>query len=328
MEHQKINIGILGCANIAVRSVIPAIQELGDNYVISGIASRSIKKANDCAKRFETKAYYSYDLLLEDSNIDAVYIPLPNSLHYDYVKKAILQNKHVLVEKSLACDFDQVKHLNELAKKSGVALVENFQFRFHPQLEIIKNLISQSIIGEIRSIRSSFGFPPFPDTDNIRYKRELCGGALLDAGAYPIKISQILLGDTISVKAANLHYDEDLNVDIWGGAYLQQNEGSLFSEIAFGFDNFYQCNVEIWGSKGKISAERIFTAPPGYVAEVNVQTNNGMDVIKVEYANHFKNMLLYFIGCVKGNNNEEYFKNINQARLIDELRNKAIKQGS
>jgi predicted dehydrogenase len=118
-------------------------------------------------------------------------------------------------------------------------------------------------IGELRCVRASFGFPPFPDAGNIRYQPELGGGALLDVGAYPIKISQILLGENLSVTAAKTFVDSEKCVDIWGGGFLSQNDGPLFSEIAFGFDHHYQCGIELWGSRGKLTANRLFTAPPG-----------------------------------------------------------------
>ena len=103
-------------------------------------------------------------------------------------------------------------------------LLENFQFRFHSQLAYIMGLVEDGTIGELRNIRSSFGFPPFPDKNNIRYSKDLCGGALLDAGAYPIKISQIFLGNSINVKTADLSIDKELEVDIWGSATLMNDK--------------------------------------------------------------------------------------------------------
>ena len=112
---------------------------------------------------------------------------------------------HVLVEKSLACEYAQVVELNDLAKKKGLALIENFQFRFHSQLQYIKNIVGSGKIGELRCIKSAFGFPPFQEKNNIRYQKELGGGALLDAGAYPIKISQIFMGYDIDFWTIKKH---------------------------------------------------------------------------------------------------------------------------
>ncbi|MBV5340291.1 MAG: Gfo/Idh/MocA family oxidoreductase [Deltaproteobacteria bacterium] len=322
---QIINIGVVGCANIAKRSLIPAILDLKDEYCLKGVASRSGEIAKACAEQFGTESFTGYEELLDSGNLDAVYIPLPNALHSEWIKKALNSNIHVLVEKSLSCSFEDAQRLNQLAKEKHLVLVENFQFRFHRQLSIVKEIVAEGRIGELRCVRSSFGFPPFPDNDNIRYQKHLGGGALLDAGAYPVKIAQLFLGDDIEVKASSLYLDPECNVDIWGGAYLQQSNGPLFAELAFGFDHYYQCTLELWGSKGKLTATRIFTAPPGFSPEILLETAEGKEVISVESDNHFRNMLMHLhrlITTGKGLD-AEYEQNIVQARLLEEVKLKA-----
>jgi dTDP-3,4-didehydro-2,6-dideoxy-alpha-D-glucose 3-reductase len=321
---KKLNIAILGCANIAKRFIIPTLKEM-EEFNIIGVASRTKEKADEFAKEFSIAPFYSYEELLDVNNIDVVYIPLPNSMHYEWIKKAFEKNLHVLVEKSMACSYEEVLELNELAKQKSLVLIENFQFRFHSQLIFIKDLVESGKIGELRNIRASFGFPPFSDTDNIRYKKELGGGALLDAGAYPLKISQIFLGDDIYVDSASLERPKDKEVDIWGSAYIKQKNGNLSSQIAFGFDNFYQNNIELWGSKGKIYTNRIFTAAPGFEPTVEIETIDGIEMLKLQSDNHFKNMLKYFYSQIinKDTLEEEYKQNITQARLLKELLDKS-----
>ena len=203
--------------------------------------------------------------------------------------------------------------------------MENFQFRFHSQLEFIKNLIDSGQIGELRNIRSSFGFPPFQDNDNIRYQKALGGGSLLDAGAYPLKITQIFLGHDVYVDSACLGSTNGKEVDIWGSAFLKHRRSSITSQIAFGFDHYYQNSLELWGSKGKVTANRIFTAGPGVNPEVIVETKNGVETHLLPEDNHFINMLNHFANCIltKQNLNDEYSQNINQARLLGELYERA-----
>lgn len=321
----KITIGVLGCANVALRSVIPSILELNGQFKLIGIASRSIEKAQKYEACFQTNIYEGYQKLIDNSELQAVYIPLPNALHSIWIEKALGRDLHVLVEKSMACEFNEVLKLNELAKQKNLALVENFQFRFHNQLSFIKELLKNGSIGELRCLRSSFGFPSLLNQDDIRYKKDLGGGALLDAGAYPLKIAQIFLGDNIEVKASNLNFSSGKDVDIWGGAYVKQIEGNLFGEIAFGFDHFYQCNLELWGSLGKLYTNRIFTANFKYEPEIILESNYGKEIISLPADNHFKKMLMHFhdlIATRKGLE-EEYQQNINQARLIEEIRQKA-----
>lgn len=321
---KEINIGILGCANIAQRFILPTLKEM-DEFNILGIGSRTKEKADKFAKEFDTKPLYSYESILEIENLDAIYIPLPNSIHYDWIKKALEKNLHVLVEKSMSCDYDEVVELNNIAKKKNLVLIENFQFRFHSQLQYIKDLVNNGKIGKLRNIRASFGFPPFSDTNNIRYKKELGGGALLDAGAYPLKISQIFLGDDITVQSASLDTPLDKEVNIWGSAYIKQNNGKLASQIAFGFDHFYQNSLELWGTKGKIYTNRIFTSAPGFEPTIEIETNDGKEIEILQSDNHFKNMLKHFYNQIltKENINDEYLQNINQARLIKEFKEKS-----
>lgn len=314
-----IKIGVLGCANIAKRFVIPAIN-ICDNFQLTGVASRSKDKADSFAKTFNTKAFYSYNSLI-DSEIDAVYIPLPNSMHYQWIKNALERKLHVLVEKSLACNFEQVKELNQIASCNNLVLIENFQFRFHSQLEFIEDLINDEKIGQLRLVRSCFGFPPFNDENNIRYQKDLGGGALLDAGAYPLKISQIFLGSDIFVDSASLTFKDDKDVDICGSAYIKQKNGDLTSQIAFGFDHYYQNNLELWGANGKLTATRIFTAGPDVKPELVLETKEGKETMILKEDNHFVNLLAHFANCI--NNKQklhlEYNQNVNQARLIGEL---------
>lgn len=320
---KKIKIGVLGCASIAERFVLPAIKQTVSLELV-GIASRSNSKAQEFANKFDTTAYSSYENLI-DSDIDAIYIPLPNSLHYEWIKKSLNKNLHVLVEKSLACELQQVIELNELARKNNLVLIENFQFRFHSQLEFIKKIINEGKIGELRSVSACFGFPPFKDSDNIRYKKNLGGGALLDAGAYPIKVSQIFLGEDLFVGGASLVVPRDKEVNIWGSAFIKQKNGHLTSQIAFGFDHFYQNTLEIWGSKGKLLANRIFTAGPGVEPRVILETSEGVSTYILPEDNHFVNMLNHFSTLInsQGDIDAEYRQNINQARLISELYEKS-----
>lgn len=316
-----VKIGVIGCASIARRHMIPSILNLKDQFSLSGIASRSESKAKELASLFGTLSFNSYESLLNEAGLDAIYIPLPNSMHAEWIRRALERNIHVLVEKPMACEYEDVKQLNRMASKKNLVLVENFQFRFHNQMALISEMVSNGVIGELRCVRSTFGFPPFPDSDNIRYRKALGGGALFDAGAYPLKIAQIFLGHNIEVSAANLRFDSKKGIDIWGGAYISQIDGPMFAEIAFGFDNFYQCGLELWGSKGRIETNRIFTAPPDYSPEITVESSKGREILSVEPHNHFEKMLLHFYNLISTEKNlaSEYAQNINQARLIHEL---------
>lgn len=324
----KIQLGVLGGANIAEKFILPAIIALPDMFELAGIATRSKEKAQKLKSKYKVNIVDQYELIINQPEIDAIYIPLPNSLHSEWIEKSLNANKHVLVEKSMGCTAEEVIALNNLAKKKGLVLVENFQFRFHKQLTKIKELIFSGAIGEIRNIKSSFGFPPFSDKENIRYKKELGGGALLDAGAYPLKLAQELLGNNLFVDSASLYNDPLLDVDTWGAAQLKVKSSKLVVQVAFGFDNAYLCNLEVWGSKGILKANRIFTSPPGTKVQLLLTTNSGEEVIEIQEDNHFENMLKYFASLIQHNKTTdlEYRANVAQAILISQLKDKASEQ--
>ena len=324
MQNTKIRIAVLGMASIARRSVIPEIL-LCDKFELAGIASRDLQNAQQNAETYRTAVFHGYESIIDKKYADAVYIPLPNSLHFEWVMKALDKGMHVWVEKSLGCNATEVKLLNDKASEKGLALLENFQFRFHSQLSYIKNIVESGELGSLRSIRSSFGFPPFPDENNIRYQKDLGGGALLDAGAYPLKISQLFLMGNLEIAASNLIYDQSLGVDTWGGAYLRETDGELFSQIAFGFDHNYECSIELWGNKGKLYTNRIFTAPPGYKPLFLINKGGKQTTIEIEQDNAFRNILMYFYDLIHDASkaNVEYQQNITQSILLEQIRTKA-----
>jgi len=312
---QKIRVGVMGCAQIAERSVIPAMLELPE-FELLAVASRTKEKSELFATRFGCQAIVGYDKLLS-AEIDAVYMPLPTGLHEEWVEKCLKAGKHLLVEKSFACDHASAKRLIELAKASKLVVMENFMFLNHGQHQVVKELLDSGEIGELRCFRSSFGFPPL-DPSNFRYDKVLGGGALLDAGAYTVRASQLFLGDELSVAAASLNYGDN-EADIYGGAFLKSPNG-MFSEVGFGFDNYYQCNYELWGSKGKITAHRAFTPKPDQEPEITIETPDGTRTIRAKAENHFKSRLKEWSQCIMSKNLETGHGDIlNQSRLLDEV---------
>jgi len=313
---QKLKIGVLGCANIAKRSVIPAILSIPD-FELVAVASRTVEKAKEFADLFGCEAVAGYQNLIDRKDIDVIYMPLPTGLHEEWVLKTLDPGKHILIEKSLAMNYNSAQLMVEKATKKGLLIMENFMFIYHGQHHLVKKIINDGKIGEIRCFRSSFGFPPLP-SDNFRYSKELGGGALLDAAAYTVKASQLFLGMDLKVKASTLKYNNK-GVDIFGGAFLENNNG-LFSEVAFGFDNFYQCNYEIWGSKGKIIAHRAFTPAPDFKPLITLEQQGTIEEIEAPAENHFIAILNEFIRCIHENDLQlKYTEILNQSRLLEEI---------
>lgn len=250
-------IGILGTADIAFRRFLPALQKCSD-ITYAGIASRTPEKTVSFTKVYGGKAYSSYEALLEDKSIDAVYAPLPPALHYEWGKRVLESKKHLLIEKPFTTNLVETKKLLALAEEKKLTVHENYMFLYHSQLTKIKELIVNGTLGELRLIRAAFGFPK-RSRDDFRYKKALGGGALLDCGGYPVRLALELLGETTKVIQAKLQQPEGYEVDLFGSAVLE-NEKGLCAQISFGMDNAYQCQLEIWGSKATLIVSRIFTA--------------------------------------------------------------------
>jgi len=316
--------GILGTASIATRSVMPAIRDVEGNKLVA-VASRTRGKADAVATAFGIDGLGAYEALLDRSDVDAVYIPLPNSMHFEWVMKALEAGKHVLVEKSAFVTLEEAEAAVALARKRQLAIVENFQFQHHSQHRAVRHLMDEGAIGAVRAFRASFGFPPFGGSQNIRYDRALGGGALLDAGAYTLKAAQFMFGRDFEVQAAHMAHNDDYDVDWFGGAFLVNHERGVFSELAWGFDNFYQCNYEIWGATGKITATRAYTANPDFKPVLILEQAGGMQQIELEADDHFQNMLLHFNFLVERGRIEEEFQNIlSQSKVIDDVRRMGI----
>ena len=323
-KPEKLRIGVMGCASIAERMVIPAILE-SDEFELVLVSSREEAKAKRYAEKFSCGYVVGYEQLISRPDIDVIYMPLPTGLHLEWALKTLDAGKHILLEKSLALNLNEAERIIEKAKEKNLLIQENFMFVFHRQMQIILDLLLDERIGKTRCIRSSFGFPPFQDPDNIRYSKALGGGALLDAGAYTIKVTQVLLGRLINVLAGSLTYEMSKDVDVFGGLFLHDSEGTIM-ETAFGFDNFYQCSLEIWGSKGKITADRIFTAGPGISPKIKIEEQGNVEILEIEPDNHFLNLLDDFAATVhSGEFHFKYLEIQNQAAMIEAAREKSIK---
>jgi dTDP-3,4-didehydro-2,6-dideoxy-alpha-D-glucose 3-reductase len=319
----KMNIGVMGCASIADRMVIPAIIQSGEFNLIA-VASRNPEKANAYASKFNCEAIIGYDELLERTDIEAIYMPLPTGIHLEWALKAIEKGKHLLIEKSLAANYDEAKQIIEATRKKGVLIKENFMFAYHKQLEVVRSILNSGQLGDIHTVRTAFGFPPFPDSNNIRYQTELAGGALLDAGAYTLKISALLLGFDIKVLSSIMNVDDKFGVDVSGSIMMTDHKGTGI-QTAYGFNHFYQCQLELWGSLGKLTAPRIFTAGPGVATKISIEKAGSTEQIDLESDNHFINLLNHFHSLIKsGEFESEYAEILAQARLIEETKASSV----
>lgn len=266
---KKIRIGILGAADIAKRRFLPALTK-SEKFELAAVAVSSperLEAAQKLTAEYGGSALCGYENMFAFDMADAVYIPLPPSLHYRWAKAAIESGKHVLLEKPSTVSAAETKELVKLAAERGVSLMENYGFCYHAQMQKVREIIESGILGEIKLARAAFGFP-HRSMDDFRYKAQLGGGALLDCGGYTLKAMEQLFGH-MEIKTSNLLYDEMHDVDMFGSATLQ-NE-SLTAQVSFGMDNAYKCELELWGSRGYLSAPRFFTPPTDFEAPLMIK---------------------------------------------------------
>lgn len=317
---RKIRIGVLGCANIAHRSVIPAILSLSEQFELVAIASRTMKKAAQFAAEFGCEAVAPYDELIRREDIEALYIPLPTGLHKEWINKALCAGKHVYAEKSIAFSLSDAQEMVMNAQQHNAALMEGFMFQYHSQNLKVKKLLAEGAVGDIRYFTGSFGFPPFPDADNFRYNNEIGGGAIFDVCGYPVRAAYFLLGDSLKVRGAAVHYDNVKGSSLFGSAFLSSEDG-IGASISFGFDNYYQCNYQIWGSKGKLTANKAFTPKVDQATTLTWEHDYQSETIPCEPDDHFAKAMLEFhrIICEPDSRTKHFKEILQQSEALDTI---------
>lgn len=249
----SINWGILGNATIARKCVIPAIFNSANGRV-HALASRDLKKANALTEKYNiTKLYSKYDSVIEDKQVDIVYVPLPNHLHKEWTIKALEAGKHVLCEKPLACNTAEALEMAEVASKKGLQLMEALMYRFHPRNRTIHKIVSQGKIGALRFVRASFCFHMeehiLKTKENSRLKKR-GGGALLDVGCYGVSVARWMMGENPESVQATAHFNSE-GVDLHTVGVLHFGRGGL-ATVEASFISSLQQTYAVVGEDGSI----------------------------------------------------------------------------
>ncbi|WP_324777886.1 Gfo/Idh/MocA family protein [Virgibacillus senegalensis] len=243
------NWGVLSTAGIGRQQLIPAIKR-SINGRVSAIASRGDKAKQIAAELDIGRAYTSYEELLADPDIQAVYIPLPNSLHKQWVMEAAKHGKHILCEKPAALNENELQEMLDTCKTHGVRFMEAFMYQFHPQHQKVRDLITQGEIGEVSLIRASFSFLLQDDPENIRLNKQLGGGAIYDVGCYCLhSIREILQEEPIRAYAHARHNAAHVDTTVAGTLSFASGVEATFD---CSFDQFPVNRYEVIGSTGKI----------------------------------------------------------------------------
>ncbi len=256
---EKVRWGVLGVANIGVKKVIPAMQK-GLRCEVTAIASRDLARAREAAERLGiAKAYGSYEELLADSGIDAIYNPLPNHLHVPWSIRAAEAGKHVLCEKPIGLTADEAQQLISVRDRTGVKIGEAFMVRTHPVWLRAREMVRSGTIGELRAIMSAFSYFN-NDPKNIRNIPEIGGGGMMDIGCYPITMSRFLFEREPARVLGLIDRDPAMRTDRLSSALLDFSPGQAVFTCSTQLVPFQR--MQILGTQGRIEIEIPYNIPP------------------------------------------------------------------
>ena len=282
---KKLNWGILSTAKIGIEKVIPAMQH-GKLSKIVAIASRTHESAREAAKNLKIpKAFGSYQDLLDDTSIDAVYIPLPNHMHVPWTIKALAANKHVLCEKPIALTATEAKELlKETEKFPHLKVMEAFMYRHHPQWIRALELINGGGIGMVKTVHSFFSYYN-DDPENIRNMVDIGGGGLMDIGCYCISLARLIFDEEPQRVFGKIEYDPGFETDRICSGILDFVQGTSTFTCSTQLVPYQRVNV--FGTKGRIEIEIPFNAPPDKPCKMLFQNNEIIEEIEIKICDQY-----------------------------------------
>jgi predicted dehydrogenase len=283
--NNRVRWGILSTARIGTDKVIPAMQA-GQHCDIVAIASREVDKARAAAQRLGIpRAYGSYEELLADPEVDAVYNPLPNHLHVPWSIKALEAGKHMLCEKPIALTSEEAHMLLDASRKyPHLKVMEAFMYRFHPQWQKARQLVVEGEIGELQTIQTFFAYYN-ADPSDIRNQADIGGGGLMDIGCYCISLSRFIYDAEPKRLCGRVEYDPQLHVDRLASALMEFERGTSTFTCATQLAPFQRVNI--FGDGGRVEIEIPFNAPTDRPCRMWHQRGDQVKEIVLPVANQY-----------------------------------------
>jgi len=303
MSDRKLRWGVLSTANIGRKAVNPAIQA-SRNGELRAIASRDESTSQDFADECRIPvAHASYADLLDDETIDAVYIPLPNSLHHEWSIKVMEAGKHVLCEKPLGLTERECLEMCDAAEANNVQFMEAFMYRFHPRTEKVLQLIQDGAVGDVKMIQSVFTFR-LTQLDNIRLNTQLGGGALMDVGCYCVNISRTAAGrEPVEVQAVATRSHSGVDEMMAGTLRFSDD---LLASFQCGLNTRRREAYEIGGSEGYLRVADAFVPGNRDVVIEQLGQDNAPIIHKIKGLDQYQCMVEHFADCVLQGKNPRY----------------------
>lgn len=289
--------GILGASKFALEHMLPAMQLAKNNMCVALATSDKLKAKPFLEINSEMNIYNNYNSLLDDPNIDAIYIPLPNHLHIEWSKKAIKAGKHVLCEKPISLNASEIDELIELRDKTGLLVAEAYMILHHPQWVYAKKLLDSGLIGTLVQVDGVFSYNNSDDHKNIRNSVKTGGGSLLDIGVYTFGSTRFMTGeDPEEIIQANILWENE--VDVWASVSAKFPSFQFLSVTSMRMHQRQEMNFH--GSKGLITLSSPFNPKVFGEAEVHLYLNQGdRKTVKFTSENHYVRQLEAFSASVR-----------------------------
>lgn len=316
----KIRFGIIGCSQVAQTGMLPAMR---DSISVDSVmvASRNPEKAKEVSMKSGADAWGTYEDVLKNKDIDAIYISLPNALHEEWSIKAAEAGKHVICEKPAALSYDSAKRMVEAAKKNKVRLMEGLMFHYHPQHEKVREFIKQGALGKLMRFDGCFGIPGSGKGVNLLNK-DLGGGSFNYQMPYPVYASRMIFGEEPTSVLCKIGFDSGSGVDLRADMILFYSGGKIaFASTLFG--SYFHSAYSVLGTNAFIRMKRAYAIPRDMATKIFLDIGDETKEIFVEPADHFKLMLDDFCGEIL--KREESKKNyeadlLAQARILQAAR--------
>lgn len=316
------NIGILGPGFVATRAILPALQRIPQARVLA-VASRDSERFHLVSKQFGIeRAYNDYQALLDDTDVDAVYIALPNHLHHSWTLRAAEAGKHILCEKPLAMNVKECDEMIAVCQRARVVLMEAVMYRFHPRMLFLKQLLEDGELGTLRFLHLAFSFP-FNAPRNYRARQEYGGGALLDVGSYCINAARWLTASEPQRVQGIIRMKDAIDVDTQA---LLSFDGPVIAHLQCSFAAAEHQVIEVVGATGAVTAPLAFTAWTGDKTNLLLQRGAQFEQKTFAAADPYEAMLAHFIDCVQGNASLRFPPTNSRGTLqvIDQLRQACV----
>lgn len=315
-----LGIAVWGLGRHAQNRILPILASMNQLKLV-GVCSRTEELVTECANKWGCNGWTSPNDMLDNSDVDIVYIATPIGVHFKLAIQALKAGKHVWCEKPLTCDYEDAKSLVYLAKQNQLMLTETFMYLHHPQFFKVQNYVHDCEAGQVHSVTCRFGIPIL-ENPGFRNNPKLCGGALWDVASYPVSAVISLFPDQkAKVLFSEVSTKENFSVDTEGRALIRFSQGTI-AYLEWGIGVGYKNEIDLWSESGSFFTDKIFSKPEKYQPVYRIRDKNGNESLENgDKAEQFKEMFKNFYNMFDSplQINDEYERILERARVMDEI---------